>query len=71
MSRSGDSPRNRPMPFQHGIEPLRTLEADVPVPFVVEAENVGAVAVHLNVGQVVLIDAEGFVSNESGTGLAL
>ncbi len=52
------------------VEPLRRIEADVPVPYRIEKIAPPQVRVELTVGQVVLINpADGVVSNGSGTPL--
>lgn len=51
------------------IPPLRKLEADVPLPYVVEAIMSSTDRVELNMGAVVTIDSSGLLRNEYGTPL--
>lgn len=67
LSLSGDRPEAvRGKGYQHGVEPLRRLEADVALPYrVIGAEH--TTAIQLNAGSIVLIDSDGLVRNEYGT----
>ncbi len=49
--------------------PVRSLEADVPLPYRVAAAGIRTVSVTLNIGDTVTIDASGLVRNASGTAL--
>lgn len=53
---------------QWEVQPLRSIEGDVPLPFRVEAAD-NAVKVELNIGGTVLIRADGTIFNEFGTAL--
>ena len=51
------------------VQPLRELDDDVPLPFVVEGLGDQLVAVTLTIGQTLLIAPDGTVSNSHGTPL--
>ncbi len=50
-------------------QPVRSLEADVPLPYRVAAAGIRTVSVTLSIGDAVTIDASGLVRNAHGTAL--